>query len=77
MSLTVAEAGCRYHKRLTYDTEFVVRTRLEEFRYRFLSFHYDLLLLEGETPCARGSTNSWARVRTGNHEESPNLIPIF
>ena len=77
MSLTVAETGCRYHKRLTYDTEFVVRTRLEDFRYRLLSFQYDLLLLEGETPFARGSTKLMGTGSDGQPRRIPEPYTDF
>ena len=54
--LTVAEAGCRYRQPLTYDSEFVIRTRLTRFRGSFLSFDYSLTDPAGELLYATGFT---------------------
>src|SRR5687768_11605440 len=41
--LVVASAQCRYRSPLRYDCEFLVRTRLKEFRKRTLTFSYQLI----------------------------------
>jgi acyl-CoA thioester hydrolase len=54
--LVVAEARCRYKSPLRYDKQFVIRTRLKDFRKRIVVFSYQLLdpvepkvYAEGET----------------------------
>lgn len=54
--LIVAEARCRYRRPLRYDQEVVVRTFLQDFRKRTMTFAYQLidpvsgvLFAEGET----------------------------
>ncbi len=69
--LTVAEAACRYEKPLTYDTEFMVRTRLENFRDSLLSFHYQVLAVEGEKGFARGSTKLIVTDQRGRPQRLP------
>lgn len=54
--LVVAEARCRYLLRLRYDTQFLVRTRLKDFRKRIVVFSYQLLDLGGQTVFAEGET---------------------
>ena len=53
--LMVVESRCRYRVPLRYDDCFVVRTRLDEFRSRSLTFAYQLLG-DGQTLHAEGMT---------------------
>ncbi len=69
--LTVAEAGCRYQRPLTYDTRFLVRTTLETFRDTFLSFRYEVLASQGGTRLARG----WTKHIVTGPEGRPRKIP--
>jgi len=69
--LTVAEAGCRYRRPLTYDTRFRVRTTLETFRKTFLSFRYEVLPSEGGTRLARG----WTKHIVTGPDGLPRRIP--
>ena len=69
--LTVAEAGCRYQRPLTYDTWFLVRTTLETFRDTFLSFRYEVLASQGGTRLARG----WTKHIVTGPEGRPRKIP--
>ncbi|MFZ0429663.1 MAG: thioesterase family protein [Acidobacteriota bacterium] len=41
--LPVIETVCRYHRSLSYDDGFVVRTRVTEFRSRAVTFDYQVL----------------------------------
>ena len=45
--LPVVETVCRYHRSLSYDDEFIVRTRVTEFRSRAMTFDYQVLDGEG------------------------------
>ncbi len=45
--LPVVETVCRYHRSLSYDDEFIVRTRVTEFRSRAMTFDYQVLDAEG------------------------------
>lgn len=53
--LPVVETVCRYHRSLSYDDEFVVRTRVTEFRSRAMTFDYQVLDGEGRL-VAKGFT---------------------
>ena len=69
--LTVAEAGCRYRRPLTYDTQFLVRTTLETFRTAFLSFRYEVV------SCAEGLLYSrgWTKHIVTGPDGRPRKIP--
>ena len=69
--LTVAEAGCRYQRPLTYDTEFLIKTRLEIFRGGFLSFTYELVVGEEALRLARG----WTKHIVTGSDGLPRKIP--
>jgi acyl-CoA thioesterase FadM len=43
----VVETVCRYHQSLGYDEEFIVRTRVTEFRSRAMTFDYQVLDSDG------------------------------
>ena len=69
--LAVVEANCRYHEPLTYDTEFVIRTRLTHFKGVFLAFGYRLLNLDGSGPLAVG----WTKHIVVGQNGKPKKIP--
>jgi acyl-CoA thioester hydrolase len=69
--LTVAEAGCRYQKPLTYDTEFLIRTELQTFRASLLCFDYELVGSGSGPVLARGWTKHIVTGRDGRRR----LIP--
>ncbi len=54
--LMVVEAHCQYRIPLRYDEVFIVRTQLQEFRSRSLTFGYQLLDSEGARLHAEGYT---------------------
>lgn len=50
--LPVVETVCRYHRSLNYDDDFVVRTRVTEFRSRAMTFDYQVIDTEGRLVAA-------------------------
>ncbi len=55
--LAVAEARCRYLAPVHYDDEVIVRTRVFRSRRRLVTFHYQVLQVEGEALLAEGETS--------------------
>ena len=70
--LAVVEANCRYHAPLTYDMEFVLRTRLTHFKRGFLAFDYRLVNLDGSGPLAVGWTKHIVTGPDGNPKNIPH-----
>jgi acyl-CoA thioester hydrolase len=54
--LAVAEAECRYHSAAHYDDLLKIRTRIERFRKRTISFIYQVVRAEDGTLIASGRT---------------------
>ncbi|HEV8132618.1 MAG TPA: thioesterase family protein [Acidobacteriota bacterium] len=75
--LVVAEAHCRYQTPLRYDAEFLVRTRLKEFRKRMLTFAYQLLNPAGDIIYAEGETVHVVTDNDGRPKSFPELYKKF
>jgi acyl-CoA thioester hydrolase len=78
--LIVAEARCRYRRPLRYDQEVIVRTFLQEFRKRTMTFAYQLLdpdtgmlFAEGET--VHVVTDHQGRPKSFPEEYRRKLLP--
>jgi len=69
--LIVAEARCRYRRPLRYDQEFVVRTFLQEFRKRTMTFAYQLIDPDTGTLFAEGETVHVVTDRQGRPKSFP------
>ncbi len=69
--LVVADARCRYLAPLRYDCEFVVRTRLKDFRRRIVAFSYQLLDPAGSTLYAEGETTHVITDASGRSKSFP------
>jgi len=54
--LAVAEVQCRYHTPARYDDVLIIRTRVESFRKRLISFQYEIVKKESENLIAEGKT---------------------
>lgn len=70
--LVVAEAYCRYHAPLRYDSDFVVRTCLKQFRKRTITFSYKLLAPAGPPTYAEGHTVHVVTDRSGRPKTFPD-----
>ncbi len=75
--LVVAEASCRYHRPLRYDTLFVVRTWVHELRRRTLTFAYQLLDPETGTLYAEGRTKHVVTGLDGRPKSFPHAFRRF
>ncbi len=69
--LRVAEAACRYHRPLTYDTRFLVRTVLDTFRDTLVAFRYEVLARDDGSRLARG----WTKHIVTGPDGRPRKIP--
>lgn len=69
--LPVSEAYCRYLRPLRYDSEFIVRTYVNELRRRAVTFVYQILDLNGEEVYAEGKTIHIVTDRTGKPKTFP------
>jgi len=69
--LIVAEARCRYRRPLRYDQEVVVRTFLQEFRKRTMTFAYQLIDPDTGTLFAEGETVHVVTDRQGRPKSFP------
>jgi len=70
--LVVAEVRCRYLIPLRYDTEFIVRTRIDELKRRTVTFGYELLDMTGEIRYAEGETLHVVTDRQGKPRSFPD-----
>ncbi len=69
--LIVAEARCRYRRPLRYDQEVIVRTFLQEFRKRTMTFAYQLLDPDTGMLFAEGETVHVVTDRQGRPKSFP------
>ncbi len=69
--LVVATVQCRYLAPLSYDSEFVVRTRIKELRRRTVTFAYELLDPQGKKVYAEGETTHVVTDREGKPKSLP------
>jgi len=69
--LIVAEARCRYRRPLHYDQEVTVRTFLQEFRKRTMTFAYQLIDPATDTVHAEGETVHVVTDRQGRPKSFP------
>ncbi len=75
--LVVAEATCRYHRPLRYDTLFVVRTWVHELRSRTLTFAYQLLDPDSGKLFAEGKTKHVVTGANGRPKSFPEAFRRF
>lgn len=74
--LPVVETTCRYHRSLSYDDDFVVRTRVTEFRSRAMTFDYEVIDAEGRL-IATGSTRHLFTGQDGRPKAFPEAYRRF
>ncbi len=69
--LIVAEARCRYRRPLRYDQQVIVRTFLQEFRKRTMTFAYQLIDPDSGVLFAEGETVHVVTDRQGRPKSFP------
>ncbi len=69
--LIVEEARCRYRRPLRYDQEVIVRTFLQEFRKRTITFAYQLIDPDSGILFAEGETVHVVTDRQGRPKSFP------